>query len=68
MKANLSICSLKKSTVDVVAVSCNPLFTQLGDKDTGQFDSRFAKLTPFDSPVDARLCKSINLHFKTSEL
>ena len=39
---------------------------QSGDEDTSQFDSRFTKLTPFDSPVDAKLSESVNLHFKVS--
>ena len=28
---------------------------QSGDEDASQFDSRFTKLTPFDSPVDGTL-------------
>ena len=37
-----------------------------GDEDTSQFDSQFTKWTPFDSPVDAKLSESVNLHFKVS--
>ena len=36
------------------------------DEDTSQFDSWFTKLTPFDSPVDAKLRESVNLHFMVS--
>ena len=50
----------------VVAVSLDHVPTQSGDEDTSQFDSRFTKLTPFDSPVDAKLSESVNLHFKVN--
>ena len=49
----------------MAALSCDPLFTQSGDEDTSQFDSRFTKLTPFDSPVDAKLSESDNLHLRS---
>ena len=39
----------------VAAASCDPVFTQSGDEDTSQFDSRLIKLKSFDSPVDAKL-------------
>ena len=50
----------------MAAASCDPMFTQSGDEDTSQLGSRLAKLTPFDSPVDAKLSESVNLHFKVS--
>ena len=50
----------------MAAVSCDPEFTQSGDEDTSQFDSQFTKLTPFDSPVDAKLSENVNLHFQVS--
>lgn len=35
-----------------------------GAEDVSQFDDRFTKLTPVDSPVDTRLSESANLNFK----
>ena len=48
----------------VVVLSHDHMSIQSSDEDTSQFDSRFTKLTPFDSPVDAKLSESVNLHFK----
>ena len=48
----------------MVTVSCDSVFIQSGDEETSQFDSRFIKLTLFDSPVDAKLSKTVNLYFK----
>ena len=40
------------------------VFPQRGAEDVSQFDDRFTKLTPVDSPVDTRLSESANLNFK----
>ena len=50
----------------MAVVLCDSVFTRSDDEDTSKFDSRFIKLTLFDSPVDAKLSETVNLHFKVS--
>ena len=43
-----------------------PHLFQKGDEDVSQFDTRFTKLTPIDSPVDSKISASADLNFKVS--
>ena len=38
--------------------------TMAGDEDVSQFDSKFTKLTPIDSPVESKISDSANLNFQ----
>ena len=37
---------------------------QRGEDDVSQFDTRFTRLTPIDSPVDSNISASADLNFK----
>ena len=39
---------------------------QKGNDDVSQFDTRFTKLTPIDSPVDTKISASADMNFKVS--
>ena len=45
-----------------------PSSHQSGDEDVSQFDSKFTKLTPIDSPpVESKISDSANLNFQVSQ-
>lgn len=37
---------------------------QGGEEDTSQFDTKFTRMTPIDSPVESKLSESANLNFQ----
>ena len=51
---------------DVAARKLDPPFKPklISDDDVSQFDTKFTKMTPFDSPDDTTLSESVNQIFK----
>ncbi len=41
---------------------------QRNDEDVSQFDTRFTKLTPIDSPVDTKISTSADMNFQVGRV